>query len=321
MRLVIFFLLVIFVGYIRPIEPDPLYDNKCEKVVKCDPELKMLPLPKEMCIRLLQQFEKYDTEHLPQIMECIERAPCSQLSLNDCMKTDPSNREKESSRVNATGKLYVTSITGLSVRKLPSLNSEILGIIPFNEMIISYGIDENEINFKGIKGSFRIIRYNNKKAYVFSGFLSNKKINVLDPNISELNDKDINNKSFYAAGSCEGDSIPSEYGYGIQFLDKDKAVLNYYDVAGDYGKCIGQYHITVSGTFISKNNLVMLKWNSMQKQVEDLYHCGLETSNKIESIGIIEIYLVGKCKNNFVMQRIFTSGEMGFGGEVFVKSK
>lgn len=69
--------------------------------------------------------------------------------------------------------LYVTAVSGLTLRSLPNLDSEKLTVMPLGTKVhrLSSG-GKDIINVGGIDGNMLEIEFDSKKGYAFSGFLS-----------------------------------------------------------------------------------------------------------------------------------------------------
>ena len=69
--------------------------------------------------------------------------------------------------------LYVTAVSGLSLREHDNLNSEKLGRMPYGTKIRVIASEEKPtMTVGGIKGSMDQVEYNHKTGYAFNGYLS-----------------------------------------------------------------------------------------------------------------------------------------------------
>ena len=69
--------------------------------------------------------------------------------------------------------LYVTAVSGLTMRSLPNLESEKLTVMPLGSKVHLLSSDSKDnINVGGIDGTMVEIEFDSKKGYAFSGFLS-----------------------------------------------------------------------------------------------------------------------------------------------------
>jgi hypothetical protein len=69
--------------------------------------------------------------------------------------------------------VYVTAVSGLSLRAFNNLDSEKLAVMPYGTKLKTLTIEENEtMNVAGIKGGMNEVEYNNKKGFAFNGYLS-----------------------------------------------------------------------------------------------------------------------------------------------------
>jgi hypothetical protein len=68
-------------------------------------------------------------------------------------------------------KYYVLAQSGLSVREEPALKSKKLGILKYNSNVEIVRETKKKNTFDGITDNWVEIKYNDKKGYIFSGFL------------------------------------------------------------------------------------------------------------------------------------------------------
>lgn len=69
--------------------------------------------------------------------------------------------------------MYVTAVSGLTLRAFPNLQSEKLAVMPLGTQVqIIKAEDQNTMNVGGIDGAMEEVEYNQKKGFVFNGFLS-----------------------------------------------------------------------------------------------------------------------------------------------------
>lgn len=72
---------------------------------------------------------------------------------------------------------YVTSNSGLIMRKSASQKAEKIQTIPYAAKLLAGDIGEAEgaENIGGVEGNWRMVRYKGKEGYVFDGYLSSEK--------------------------------------------------------------------------------------------------------------------------------------------------
>ena len=69
--------------------------------------------------------------------------------------------------------MFVTAVSGLSLREYNNLDSEKLAIMPYGTKLKIINIEENEtMNVAGIRGGMNEVEYNNKRGFAFTGYLS-----------------------------------------------------------------------------------------------------------------------------------------------------
>jgi hypothetical protein len=69
--------------------------------------------------------------------------------------------------------LYVTAISGLSLREYGNLQSEKLARMPYGTKVKVISTEKNAtMNISGIKGGMNEVEFNHKKGYAFNGYLS-----------------------------------------------------------------------------------------------------------------------------------------------------
>jgi hypothetical protein len=69
--------------------------------------------------------------------------------------------------------MYVTAVSGLTLREHPNLHSAKLGVMPIGTKVkIVNAEGKNTMNVGGIDGAMDEIEFNNKKGFAFNGFLS-----------------------------------------------------------------------------------------------------------------------------------------------------
>ena len=69
--------------------------------------------------------------------------------------------------------LYVTSVSGLSLREYANLQSTKLAIMPYGTKVKIISLEENPtMKVDGIQGGMNQIEYNHKKGFAFNGYLS-----------------------------------------------------------------------------------------------------------------------------------------------------
>ena len=69
--------------------------------------------------------------------------------------------------------LYVTAVSGLTLRKFPNLQSEKLTVMPLGTKVkILKAERETTMNVGGIDGAMDEVEFNNQKGFAFNGFLS-----------------------------------------------------------------------------------------------------------------------------------------------------
>lgn len=69
--------------------------------------------------------------------------------------------------------MYVTAVSGLSLREHPNLQSEKLAVMPLGTKVkIITAEGQTTMNVGGIDGAMDEIEYNNQKGYAFNGFMS-----------------------------------------------------------------------------------------------------------------------------------------------------
>lgn len=69
--------------------------------------------------------------------------------------------------------LYVTAVSGLTLRKFPNLQSEKLTVMPLGTKVkIVNAEGKTTMNVGGIDGAMDEVEFNNQKGYAFNGFLS-----------------------------------------------------------------------------------------------------------------------------------------------------
>lgn len=100
------------------------------------------------------------------------------ILLSSCkeeVKTSAPNTTKVSDTIIRTSPeyLYVTAVSGLTLRSLPNLDSEKLTVMPLGTKVhrLSSG-GKDLIKIGGIDGNMVEIEFDSKKGYAFSGFLS-----------------------------------------------------------------------------------------------------------------------------------------------------
>lgn len=101
------------------------------------------------------------------------------ISISSC-KNEVKNSEETESMVSDTIPvetiptfLYVTAVSGLSLREHPNLQSEKLTVMPLGTKVkIVNEEGKTTMNVGGIDGAMDEIEYNNQKGFAFNGFLS-----------------------------------------------------------------------------------------------------------------------------------------------------
>ena len=69
--------------------------------------------------------------------------------------------------------MYVTAVSGLTLRELPNLQSEKLSVMPLGTKVKLIAHDEKTtMNIGGIDGAMDEVEYNGQKGFVFNGFIS-----------------------------------------------------------------------------------------------------------------------------------------------------
>ncbi len=69
--------------------------------------------------------------------------------------------------------MYVTAVSGLTLRNQPNLQSEKLQVMPLGTKIkLAHHDEKMTMNVGGIDGSMDEVEYNGQKGYVFNGFIS-----------------------------------------------------------------------------------------------------------------------------------------------------
>ncbi len=69
--------------------------------------------------------------------------------------------------------MYVTAVSGLTLRKFPNLQSEKLTVMPLGTKVKIVNAESNTtMNVGGINGAMDEVEFNNQKGYAFNGFLS-----------------------------------------------------------------------------------------------------------------------------------------------------
>ena len=69
--------------------------------------------------------------------------------------------------------MYVTAVSGLTLREFPNLQSAKLAVMPLGTKVkIVNAEGKTTMNVGGIDGAMDEVEYNNKKGFVFNGFLS-----------------------------------------------------------------------------------------------------------------------------------------------------
>ncbi|MBT0607058.1 SH3 domain-containing protein [Aequorivita echinoideorum] len=69
--------------------------------------------------------------------------------------------------------MYVTAVSGLTLREYPNLQSEKLAVMPLGTKVkILNAEGKTTMNVGGIDGAMDEVEFNNKKGYAFNGFMS-----------------------------------------------------------------------------------------------------------------------------------------------------
>ena len=69
--------------------------------------------------------------------------------------------------------MYVTSISGLSLRAYANLQSEKLAVMPYGTKVKVVSLEKNPTMKVGdIVGGMNEVEYNHKKGFAFNGYLS-----------------------------------------------------------------------------------------------------------------------------------------------------
>lgn len=95
-------------------------------------------------------------------------------------KNDVKNTEETPSVVTdsipaetAPASMYVTAVSGLTLREHPNLQSAKLAVMPLGTKVLIVNAEgKTTMNVGGIDGAMDEVEYNNKKGFVFNGFLS-----------------------------------------------------------------------------------------------------------------------------------------------------
>src|SRR5690606_27651975 len=86
--------------------------------------------------------------------------------------------------------MYVTAVSGLTLRKFPNLQSEKLAVMPLGTKVkIVNAEGKTTMNVGGIDGAMDEVEFNSQKGYAFNGFMSKffpPGINASAKNYSEV---------------------------------------------------------------------------------------------------------------------------------------
>lgn len=97
--------------------------------------------------------------------------------------------------------MYVTAVSGLTLRAFPNLQSEKLAVMPLGTQVqIIKAEDQNTMNVGGIDGAMDEVEYNHQKGFVFNGFLSKffpPGVNGSAKNYAEELKKDFPNVKYF----------------------------------------------------------------------------------------------------------------------------
>lgn len=102
------------------------------------------------------------------------------ITLLSSCKNDAKNNEDTQTVVTDTipaettpGFMYVSAVSGLTLREFPNLQSAKLAVMPLGTKVkIVNAEDKSTMNVGGIDGAMDEVEYNNNKGFAFSGFLS-----------------------------------------------------------------------------------------------------------------------------------------------------
>lgn len=85
-----------------------------------------------------------------------------------------------------TGSILYVTASSLRVRSAPNLKGQAIGLLQKGDSFRFTGTAGDELTVEGFTSRFSSFEYKGRKAYVFSGFLSLKKPNLLKYSDSEL---------------------------------------------------------------------------------------------------------------------------------------
>jgi hypothetical protein len=101
---------------------------------------------------------------------------CFMIFSNAGCKDETIEINNSKTKVSISKIRWVTSKSGLRMRKRPNLQALRLRLIKFKEKVVFIEEEETQKEIDGIKGKWTKINYNNLTGWVFGGFLSKKEV-------------------------------------------------------------------------------------------------------------------------------------------------
>lgn len=165
----------------------------------------------------------------------------SKIAISIILVFSISCKDKFKENMNLPATRYVNADGGLKIRTTPSVEGSIVTVVPYGATVSVIEIDEKEIEISNRKGSWSKIEWNDKKGWVFGGFLSNEIILTAPNSLGMIKTKgaifsipnDIENRfalELYPGGTFNGYCGSGHYGggkiYGKWTQREDEETIN-----------------------------------------------------------------------------------------------
>jgi hypothetical protein len=173
---------------------------------------------------------------------------CLVFLILSCPKAEQTTTDKEETVY--TGKAqprWVNATAGLRIRDSASLDSNVIGAIPYGEKVILLHEQDKEEEIEGITGRWSRIRWQDKEGWVFGGFL--QKEEIVPPN-TEKTELQLSGRY---------DLVEDEY--RSQYIDfkKNNTCIFIFNFCQGFGEVAGTYKVEGDTVSINITEDVVMK--------------------------------------------------------------